>query len=126
MVGPPSRGIGRVFGRARIEEAGPSPLPELAAFFEVSLDHKVIRDSDFSIQKENEAWEKTQGWSRAELEGAPMIDFIHPDDRPASQGHMRRLETEEEVSGFINRYRRRDGGYVSLEWRARRGGDLTY
>jgi PAS domain S-box-containing protein len=101
-------------------------MPELATFFEVSLDLLVIRDSRFRIVKVNEAWEKALGYSRAELEGAPMLDFIHPDDAPASQGHMIRLETEEEVKGFVNRYRRRDGTYVSLEWRARRVGELVY
>ena len=108
------------------EEKGSGPAPELSTFFEVSLDLLCIRDSQFRFVKVNEAWEKALGYSVAELEGAPMLDFIHPDDAPASHGHMRRLEREEEVHGFINRYRRRDGSYVSLEWRARRVGDLVF
>ncbi len=99
---------------------------ELATFFEVSLDMLCIRDSDFRFVKVNPAWEAALGYSRAELEGAPMLDFIHPDDTAASHGHMQRLVVEEEVRGFINRYRRRDGTYRHLEWRARRVGDLVY
>jgi PAS domain S-box-containing protein len=100
--------------------------PELATFFEVSLDMLCIRDSDFRFVKVNRAWESALGHAREELEGAPMADFIHPDDLAASHGHMRRMEVEEEVMGFINRYRHRDGGHRHLEWRAKRVGDLVF
>ncbi len=99
---------------------------ELATFFEVSLDMLCIRDKDLKFVKVNQAWETALGYSIGELEGAPMLDFIHPDDAAASHGHMQRLVVEEEVRGFINRYRRRDGTYRHLEWRARRVGDLVY
>jgi PAS domain S-box-containing protein len=115
-----------LYGTARKREAALDPAPELSTFFEVSLDLLCIRDSQFRFVKVNQAWEATLGYDVGELEGAPMLDFIHPDDAPASHGHMMRLEVEEEVKGFINRYRRRDGSYVSLEWRARRVGDLVF
>ncbi|MDP3745519.1 MAG: ATP-binding protein [Phenylobacterium sp.] len=99
---------------------------ELATFFEVSLDMLCIRDKDLRFVKVNQAWEAALGYSIGELEGSPMLDFIHPDDAGASHGHMQRLVVEEEVAGFINRYRRRDGTYRHLEWRARRVGDLVY
>jgi PAS domain S-box-containing protein len=85
-----------------------------------------IRDSAFRFVKVNRAWETALGYSIAELEGAPMLSFIHPDDAAASHGHMLRLEVEEEVFGFTNRYRHRDGGYRHLEWRARRVGDRVF
>ncbi|CAN7408735.1 ATP-binding protein [Phenylobacterium sp. LjRoot219] len=100
--------------------------PDFATFFAVSLDLLVIRDSDFRIVKVNKAWETMLGYRTEELEGQLMLSFIHPDDVPASHGHMKRMETERDVSGFINRYRCRDGGYRHLEWRARRDGDLVY
>jgi PAS domain S-box-containing protein len=99
---------------------------DLTTFFEVSLDMLCIRDRGFRFVKVNQAWEAALGYSIAELEGAPMLSFIHPDDAAASQGHMQRLEVEEEVFGFINRYRHRDGNYRHLEWRARRVGDLVF
>ena len=38
-----------------------------------------------------------------------------------------KVEVEQlEIDGFVNRYRRQDGGYVRLEWRARRIGDYVY
>lgn len=110
----------------RIPEASPGPEPDIAGFFAVSLDMLCIRDADFRFVRVNPAWETTLGYRVDELEGRPMLDFIHPDDRPSSHGHMQRLERETEVDGFINRYRCRDGGYRHLEWRARRVGDLVY
>ena len=99
---------------------------DLMTFFEVSLDMICIRDRALKFVKVNQAWEAALGYSIAELEGAPMLSFIHPDDAPASYGHMQRLQVEEEVFGFTNRYRHRDGTYRHLEWRARRVGDLVF
>jgi signal transduction histidine kinase/CheY-like chemotaxis protein len=39
---------------------------------------------------------------------------------------MTRADTDDEVLGFVNRYRHRDGHYRQLEWRARRSGDLVF
>ena len=99
---------------------------DLTTFFEVSLDMLCIRDMDLRFVKVNQAWEKALGYSIAELEGAEMLPLIHPDDVAASQGHMQRLFVEDEVVGFVNRYRRRDGQYRHLEWRARRVGDRVF
>jgi PAS domain S-box-containing protein len=100
--------------------------PEYATFFAVSLDLLVIRDSAFRILKVNPAWETVLGYKMEELEGQPMLSFIHPDDVAASHEQMVRASTEKNVNGFINRYRRRDGDYRQIEWRAHQHGDLVY
>ena len=100
--------------------------PDLETFFAVSLDLLVIRDAGFKIVKVNPAWEKVLGYRAEELEGQPMLSFIHPDDVAASQSQMERIETERDVKGIINRYRCRDGTYRYLEWRARQEGELVY
>ncbi len=98
----------------------------LTPFFEVSLDMLCIRDKDFNFVRVNEAWQKTLGYAVEELEGAPMLPLVHPDDRGATNGHMQRMLVENEVMGFVNRYRHRDGRYRHLEWRARRVGDMVF
>jgi PAS domain S-box-containing protein len=98
----------------------------LTTFFEVSLDMLCIRDMNFNFVKVNQAWEEVLGHSIGDLEGAPMLPLIHPDDTAATDGHMQRLRVEDEVNGFINRYRHRDGRYRHLEWRARRVGDKVF
>jgi PAS domain S-box-containing protein len=99
---------------------------DLTTFFEVSLDLLCIRDMDFKFIKVNRAWEATLGYSAAELEGAPMLSLVHPDDIGDTSGHMVRMRSEDEVWGFVNRYRHRDGSYRHLEWRARRIGDRVF
>src|SRR5205085_520783 len=66
------------------------------------------------------------GYRMEELEGQPMLSFIHPDDVAASHSQMQRVRSEKDVTGHINRYRCRDGGYRHFEWRARQEGDLVY
>ena len=100
--------------------------PDLAKFFTVSRDLLCIRDREFRFVRVNQAWELALGYRVEELEGQKMAPFIHPEDMPASLEHMQRLEIEDEVVGFINRYRHRDGSYRQLEWRARRSGDHVY
>ncbi len=98
----------------------------LTTFFEVSLDMLCIRDKDFRFVKVNQAWETALGYSIAELEGAPMLPLVHPEDAADTSGHMHRMQVENEVWGFVNRYRHKDGGYRHLEWRARRVGDMVF
>ncbi|MDR3509669.1 MAG: ATP-binding protein [Caulobacteraceae bacterium] len=99
---------------------------DLRTFFEVSLDMLCIRDMDRKFIKVNQAWEQVLGYSVDELEGAPMLPLIHPEDAGDTTGHMDRMRSEFEVIGFVNRYRHRDGHYRHLEWRARRVGDLVF
>ena len=100
--------------------------PDFETFFATSLDLLVIRDAGLKIVKVNQAWEKVLGYRAQELEGQPMLSFIHPDDVASSHAQMQRVRTEKDVKGIINRYRCRDGGYRYLEWRAHQEGDLVY
>jgi len=100
--------------------------PDFETFFAVSLDLLVIRDADFNIVKVNQAWERVLGHSLDEIEGRPMLSFIHPDDVAASHSQMQRVKADKDVKGFINRYRCKDGSYRHLEWRAHQEGGLVY
>ena len=99
---------------------------QFTTFFEASLDLLCIRDSAGRFVRANQAWTKVLGYEVKELEGARMIDFVHADDLGDTTGHMTRMRVEDEVDGYTNRYRHKDGGYRSLEWRARRVGDLVF
>jgi len=103
-----------------------TPTLDFETFFSTSLDLLVIRDADLKIVKVNQAWEKVLGYRTEELEGRPMLSFIHPDDVAASHAQMQRVEAEKDVKGIINRYRCRDGSYRYLEWRAHQEGHFVY
>jgi PAS domain S-box-containing protein len=107
-------------------ESAAAQRPDFESFFEASLDLLVIRDSEFRILKVNRAWEQALGYRPDELEGQPMLSFIHPEDVAASHHQMVRVGDAADVDGFINRYRRRDGGYRFFEWRAHQQGELVY
>ncbi len=98
----------------------------LTTFFEVSLDMLCIRDMEGRFVKVNQAWERVLGYTIGELEGAPLLPLIHPDDLVLTKAHMERAQGGAEVMGLVNRYRHRDGHYVHLEWRARRVGDMVF
>jgi two-component system, sensor histidine kinase len=109
----------------------PSEAPALdaAAFFDVSHDLLVIRDIDGRVLKASRSWLTTLGHDPAEMEGRPLLRFVHPDDLPGTRGSVEEVENRkagDPVLGFINRYRHRDGSYRTLEWRAQRLGDRIY
>ncbi len=102
---------------------------DVSAFFDVSLDMLCIRDLDGRLIKLSRSWEDVLGYSLAELEGGAMLALIHPDDIEMTRAEMARIEAGEtggELFGIINRYRRKDGEYRQLEWRAKRRGDRIY
>jgi PAS domain S-box-containing protein len=102
---------------------------DVSAFFDVSLDMLCIRDMDGRLIRLSRSWEDVLGYPLAELEGGAMLPLIHPDDLEMTRAEMVRVEAgefSEEVFAFINRYRRKDGEYRQLEWRAKRRGDKIY
>ncbi|SFM31431.1 PAS domain S-box protein [Methylobacterium pseudosasicola] len=77
-----------------------------------------VLDFDGRLTTCNPAWTAALGWSQAELVGRSVFDLIHPDDRERSAVGLAGLARGEAVSGFENRYRRKDGEYRWLSWNA--------
>jgi PAS domain S-box-containing protein len=86
--------------------------------FELGLDMLCIADFNGYFKQLNPAWERALGWPAAELMARPYIDFIHPDDLPATLREAQKLALGGATIDFENRYRTRDGGYLWLSWRA--------
>ncbi|MBM4370791.1 MAG: PAS domain S-box protein, partial [Deltaproteobacteria bacterium] len=87
-------------------------------FFKLTADLACIATlSDARFIELNPAWEKTLGYTQEELTSRSFIDFIHPDDKePTLRVVREKLEAGELVLRFENRYLRKDGGVVWLEW----------
>jgi PAS domain S-box-containing protein len=95
------------------------PDPELEdRFFEINID--LLCQLDFSgyFKRLNPAWERTLGWSRAELMSRPFIEFVHPDDRERTLGQNARVREGGQALGFENRYLCKDGSFRWFLWSA--------
>ncbi|MGY4520727.1 PAS domain S-box protein [Thermostichus sp. MS-CIW-30] len=99
---------------------------ELEQFFSVALDLLCIADAQGYFRRLNRAWETTLGYSLQELQSRPFLEWVHPEDVPATQAAMQQLIEEEQLDHFVNRYRTQDGSYRFIEWRASLAGSLFY
>jgi PAS domain S-box-containing protein len=99
---------------------------ELEQFFSVALDLLCIADAQGYFRRLNRAWETTLGYSLQELQSRPFLEWVHPEDVPATQAAMQQLVEEKRLDHFVNRYRTQDGSYRFIEWRAFLDGSLVY
>ena len=92
--------------------------PVMGRFFELSPDLLCVAGLDGIFRHLNPAWETLLGVPLADLYGRPLLEFVHPADRPATLAAMQRLAAGERVAAFENRYRRQNGLYARLVWSA--------
>ncbi|MDU7520891.1 MAG: PAS domain-containing protein [Roseomonas mucosa] len=116
-----------VIERRRAERA----LRDLAASLEVQVEERTrdrdrlwrmpdlllaIAGFDARILAVNPAWTTMLGWREDELLGQPYADFIHPEDAARSLNWAARYARGERVEDLENRYRHKDGRYLSIGW----------
>ncbi len=87
-------------------------------FIEMSVDMFCIVGFDGYFKSLNPSWKKTLGFTTKELMARPRADFIHPNDRLATEREIARLQHGEITLAFENRYLCKDGSYKWLLWNA--------
>jgi PAS domain S-box-containing protein len=85
-------------------------------FFNLSLELLCIAGFDGYFKRLNPVWERTLGYTRAELLAEPFLSFIHPDDREATMEVGRYGINTHSLISFENRYRCKDGTYRWFSW----------
>lgn len=85
--------------------------------FNLSPDLMGIAGVDGYFRRVNPAFTATLGYSAEEIVSRPFMDFVHPQDREATEAEMNRLRQGEQTYHFHNRYRCKDGSVKWLSWR---------
>ena len=95
-------------------------------FFNLTQDLLCISNTEGIFLRLNPEWERTLGYTLKELEGKNFLDFIHPEDLPATRSALNELTKGRPVFNFSNRYRCKNGEYKWIEWRSKAEGGLIY
>lgn len=85
-------------------------------FFTNSCDLTCIANTQGYFEILNPNWTKVLGYSEKELTENPFLSFIHPDDVLATQLEIEKLKSQVTTLNFINRYRKKNGVYIYLDW----------
>jgi len=81
-----------------------------------SLDIITTIDKDGHIIEVSPRSRDIWGYDPEELAGRDFIELVHPDDRNATRAEMARLSAGEMSPGLTNRYIRKDGNVVHMQW----------
>src|SRR5580693_2703217 len=87
-------------------------------FMDLSVDMFCVAGFDGFFKNLNPSFEKTLGFTMKELMAKPYLEFIHPDDRPATVVEKAGLQEGKVTFAFENRYLCKDGSYKWLLWNA--------
>ncbi len=97
-------------------------------FFALSLDLLCVVSPAGRFVELNPRWEEVLGSTEEELRAAPVLEWIHEDDRPALVELLARGSDASITVQVATRFRTHEGGWVWLDWRGRRepGTGLLY
>jgi len=91
---------------------------ELQKFFDLALDFMCLANVNGNFEKVNSMFSKALGYAPNELQGQAFAQYIHPDDLEATFKVVESLSTGALLINFTNRYRCKNGEYISLLWSA--------
>ncbi len=113
MIGLASFIVRRDFEKRQRAEA------ERELFFTVPLDMLCIIGADGYLKRVNPAFTHILGWSAEDLTTRPYLEFVHPDDRTATEAEVaRQLAEGEGVLQFENRCLLKDGSSRVFWWKS--------
>jgi PAS domain S-box-containing protein len=110
--------IGRVLQVMRERGRRRDAEEERDRFFSLSGDLLCVLGWDETFQRVNPSLERALGFARADLEGRPLLDLVHPDDVASTSACLSQVQSAQAPRHFENRLRRSDGSYVWLQWTA--------
>ncbi|WP_407526059.1 PAS domain S-box protein [Lacibacter sp. MH-610] len=91
---------------------------ELLPFFEMTPDLVCIADKEGYFKKINKATIEKLGYTEEELLATPVFSFMHPDDRERTGAQRQLLLNGSPMINFQNRYIKKSGEIIWLDWTA--------
>ena len=96
---------------------------EFETLFKFLPDLVTIGGMDGYFRRVNRAFLEVLGYDEETALKTHYLEFVHPEDAEATIEATRALTDGATISHFMNRFRRADGSYVWLAWRANLGPD---
>jgi PAS domain S-box-containing protein len=100
----------------------------LRRMFEQSVDLLCVANLEGIILELNPRWSEVLGYDIDELVGRPFWELVHKEDVGPTIREVKRMERSSHPSSigfFENRYRKKDGSYLWLQWTGRVDHDLN-
>lgn len=97
----------------------PPTLPPPGEILDLLPDVVCVVDPQGHYLAVNAAFERLIGYRPEEVLGRRMTELIHPDDHATTAQAVQRVMEGRPLPHFRNRYVRRDGGLVDMQWSAR-------
>lgn len=95
------------------------PLPDIQKLLDYSLDVICAISEDGIFWHVTAAAEQVWGYSPAEMVGRHYLDFVIPEDRPATEAIAEAIFAGKTIRSFENRYRKKCGTVVPMLWSAK-------
>ena len=93
-------------------------LLEYKHLFNENFDFACIANADGYFEVVNKSFEKVLGYSEKELLNNSFLKYIHPDDVESTLKEIENLSNGKRTLNFINRYKKKNGDTVLLDWKA--------
>jgi PAS domain S-box-containing protein len=109
-----------------MKQEQPTSIITAELLFEHSPDLLCCINTEGIFTKVNNAMLQALGYTRQELEGMPICNFVDPQDWEATHQILINLSGNLTISDFKNRYHCLDGTHKWLSWNAVQIDDQTY
>lgn len=93
-------------------------LKNYKIFFDKSTDLLAVATPEGYFARVNANFAATLGYTEEFLLQTSFFSLIHPDDIASSSKEIEKLELGINTFNFINRYLKKDGTYIHLDWNA--------
>jgi PAS domain S-box-containing protein len=95
---------------------GRNTLPNFEFYLKESEDLLCVAGTDGFYKEVNSAFSKKTGYTKKELLSTTLISFIHPEDIVKTNLEIERLSKGQASIGFENRYVKKNGAIVTVQW----------